>query len=159
MPKFSPQFDPAKWSYEDWRFWVFGIREDLSAQLAPKFEIPELTVISDVGRYFSPFSPIYMGMDTYPFPDPTRELPVQAAPGSAPALMDKRELSDWLHVCIKPIDNWLLEGLLPVIQPSPRIQRFNPAQVLAAMEQLHGRGHGYASGKRMTAYTTNERAF
>ena len=61
----------------------------------------------------------------------------------APVLMDKRELADWLCVCVKTIDNWLLEGWLPVIQPSPRIQRFNPVQILKTMEELHGRGHGY----------------
>lgn len=61
----------------------------------------------------------------------------------APSLLDKRELAAWLHVCVKTIDNWLLEGWLPVIQPSARIQRFNPVQVLNAMESLFGRGHGY----------------
>lgn len=72
----------------------------------------------------------------------------QSRQTNTPPLMDKKELADWLQVCVKTIDNWLLEGWLPVIQPSPRIQRFNPVQVLATMERLHGRGAGYKGADR-----------
>ena len=65
----------------------------------------------------------------------------------APVLMNKQQLAEWLGVCVKTIDNWLFEGWLPVIQPSPRIQRFNPTQILASMEELFGRGHGYPEQK------------
>ena len=70
------------------------------------------------------------------------------SPDDAPALLCKQELADWLNVCVKTVDNWLLEGWLPVIQPSPRIQQFNPVRVLAAMEELHGKGHGYQTTYR-----------
>ena len=66
-------------------------------------------------------------------------------------LMNKQQVAEWLGVCVKTIDNWLLEGWLPVIQPSPRIQRFNPTQILAAMEELFGRGHGYAESNSGSA--------
>lgn len=65
----------------------------------------------------------------------------------APVLMNKQQVAEWLGVCVKTIDNWLFEGWLPVIQPSPRIQRFNPTQILASMEELFGRGHGYPEQK------------
>ncbi len=72
---------------------------------------------------------------------PPAESNVSAS--SAPPLMDKKEVAEWLHVCSRTIDNWLLEGWMPVIQLGPRIQRFNPHHILAAIEELFGRGHGY----------------
>jgi len=49
------------------------------------------------------------------------ETPAEQKP---PSLMDKASVAQWLGVCVKTVDNWLLEGWLPVLQPSPRIQRF-----------------------------------
>ncbi len=60
-----------------------------------------------------------------------------------PPLLDKKEAAEWLSVCTRTIDHWLLEGWMPVIQLSPRIQRFNPRHILAAIEELYGKGHGY----------------
>ncbi len=88
------------------------------------------------------------GMDVLPDDPAPTELQCEA-----PALMTKQELAGWLNVCVKTIDNWLLEGWLPVIQPSPRIQRFNPTQILVAMEELHGRGHGYNPRNRQSVKT------
>ncbi len=69
----------------------------------------------------------------------------------APPLMDKREVAEWLNVCSRTIDNWLLEGWMPVIQLTPRIQRFNPLHILAAIEELYGKGHGYQKPQRRKA--------
>jgi len=62
--------------------------------------------------------------------------------------MDKKEVAEWLNVCSRTIDNWLLEGWMPVIQLSPRIQRFNPLHILEAIEELYGKGHGYQKPQR-----------
>ena len=78
-------------------------------------------------------------------------VPCHRSIEGAPVLMNKQQVADWLGVCVKTIDNWLLEGWLPVIQPSPRIQRFNPTRILATMEELFGRGNGYEEGNDSSA--------
>ena len=131
--------------------------EKLSAQLVPSYpaqifeilasaERPEKApAMSELERRFR--CDVCDETANYRFVSEPSPTP-RTIPDHAPPLMDKKEVADWLNVCSRTIDNWLLEGWMPVIQLSPRIQRFNPLHILEAIEELYGKGHGYQKPQR-----------
>ena len=131
--------------------------EKLSAQLVPSYpaqifeilasaERPEKApAMSELERRFR--CDVCDETANYRFVSEPSPTP-RTIPDHAPPLMDKKEVAEWLNVCSRTIDNWLLEGWMPVIQLSPRIQRFNPLHILEAIEELYGKGHGYQKPQR-----------